>query len=108
MAETPKTRHRSFGTAGKKSVPITFDVAGEEFTARGSLPGITVVEFAEKSKEGGLSTINDIFEMALLPESHERFDTLIHDPEKEIDLETLTEIMGWLVEQYTSRPTKAS
>jgi len=31
---------------------------------------------------------------------------LLHDKDKIVDVETLGEITGWLIEQYTNRPTQ--
>jgi hypothetical protein len=112
---TPK-RHRSFGKkTTKKLEPITFDVFDETFEAHPKLPGIVILEYvaavAGSDEDSGAEAaimILDFFEKALVPESFERFDKLAHDPEVMLDTEELTEIVGWLMEQYTDRPTEAS
>jgi hypothetical protein len=37
-----------------------------------------------------------------------RLRNILDDPDTEIDIEELAELVGWLVEQYTSRPTQKS
>lgn len=37
-----------------------------------------------------------------------RLDRVLNDPNTEIGVEELAEIVGWLVEQYTDRPTKSA
>lgn len=37
-----------------------------------------------------------------------RLDHVLNDPNTEIGIEELAEIVGWLVEQYTNRPTKSA
>lgn len=113
MANTTK-RHRSFTPASVDQKPITFDILDEEFEARPALPGAVILDFIASSgggDEGGGEVAKKLlgfFERALTPESHERFAVLINDPDKAVDLETLSEIVGWLIEEYTSRPTRAS
>ena len=48
--------------------------------------------------------IDSFFAKALLPESLERFNALLTDPEKIVTVDTLGEIAGWLTEQYSGRP----
>ena len=117
MPTAPK-RHRSFGTKKtEKLAPITFDVYGEVFEAHPKLQGIVILEYVaaiagsgdeESNGADAAVMILDFFEKALLPESHERFLALTHDPEKIIEADELTEIVSWLMEQYTDRPTEAS
>jgi hypothetical protein len=52
--------------------------------------------------------ISDFFEIVLTPESYVLFDKLAKDPDIAITVESLSEIVSWLVEQYTNRPTQRS
>lgn len=113
MAENK--RHRSFSSKpkdGEKTVePPTFDLNGQEFTGRPRLPGAVVLNFiASADDEGGAvaKQLLGFFDAALVPESLDRFKAVINDPDEVVELETLSEIVGWLIEQYTSRPTVAS
>jgi hypothetical protein len=40
--------------------------------------------------------------------NRKRFDKLIKDPEMLIPIDTLSEIVGFLIQERTSRPTEAS
>lgn len=120
MPTVPK-RHRSFTPSKKaKKAPITFELYDETFEAYPELQGTVILEFASKmsaASAGGddddsddrsgaaaASLIVDFFKIALKPESHERFLVLTHDPERIVDAEVLTSIVGWLMEEYTDRP----
>lgn len=104
-----KARHRSFSAKRPENLaPLTFDLEGQTFEAHKAIPGAVLLDLvAHAGDEGGESAgaIVSFFEQALVPESHERFDALIKDPEAQIPLETLVEILTWLIEEYTSRPT---
>lgn len=116
-------RHKSFTPKNrKKSPPLTFELYDETFKAYPDLQGAVILDFAASMSEsntqidgddedaggaGGAAAANLIvtfFEKALLPESLERFNKLIRDPDKIVEAELLAEIVGWLMENYTSRP----
>jgi hypothetical protein len=48
--------------------------------------------------------IGTFFERVLTDESYTRFEALLVDKERVVSIETLTDIIGWLVEEYTGRP----
>jgi hypothetical protein len=111
-------RHKSFGKKTQKKLPpITFDLIDETFEAHPRLQGAVVLEFAaamagtagdddEDSMGQGAAAaavILDFFNHALTEESLKRFRKLTHDPERIVDTEDLTEIVSWLMEQYTDR-----
>lgn len=105
-------RHRSFTPKAKEErEPLSFDLYDETFNCRPELQGAVVLEFLSAADSDGGEAAKQIlgfYKHALEPESHERFIALIEDPERIVDLETLTEIVAWLIEEYTSRPTQAS
>lgn len=106
-AKTPAPRHRSFSVKHEEQSPLTFDLEGQTFEARPAIPGAVLLDLvAVAGDEGaaGAGSIISFFEKALVPESYERFDVLIKDPEVLIGIETLVEILSWLIEEYTSRP----
>lgn len=112
MAENTIARHRSFTpkAQNKKIEPLTFELYGETFTAHPQIQGAVILEFISAGDDaaGPAGQILSFFGSALEEESLARFTALIHDPEKIVDMELLTEILGWLIEEYTSRPTTAS
>ncbi len=53
----------------------------------------------------GLDMIFGLFAKMLPSAEYDRFEALANDPESVIEMETLAEIIGWLIEEYTGRPT---
>jgi hypothetical protein len=102
-------RFKDFGSGGEVSYePVSFKLYGEDFHCRPALQGKVLLDMAANSNTDGNAgkVINDFFAQALLPESHVKFEALINDPEKIVPVETLGEIVGWLVEEYSNRPTQ--
>jgi hypothetical protein len=106
------TRFKDFGKT--QSVedyePLGFSLNGEEFQCRPALPGAMLLDFVRKAdaESGGAAAeaIIQFMEEALEEPDQERFTAMIRDPDIIVEVETLGEIAGWIVEQYTSRPTK--
>lgn len=113
--KTPKTkaRFKDFGS-GKpvNKEPITFKLHDEDFEASPALPGVVIIDFVKRSQEadeaGGLSLILDFFKAALLDESYARFAALIEDRDRSVSVETLAEIVEWLLGEYGDRPEEPS
>jgi hypothetical protein len=117
-------RHKSFTPKNrKKSTPLTFELYDETFEAFPDLQGAVILDFAasmstsnskideDEDGVGGAEAANLIvtfFEKALLPDSLQRFNKLIRDPDTIVEAELLAEIVGWLMEQYTSRDLAVS
>lgn len=113
MVNKKNTRHRTFTAAPVSSDEApSFDLFDETFYGRPAIQGAAILEFVSAADDtnGGSAAkqILAFYKKALTEESHTRFVALIEDPDRVVDLETLTEIVGWLVEEYTSRPTQAS
>jgi hypothetical protein len=90
---------------------IPFELLGEEFEAYGTIPGAVLLDFIGASDENSGATARGILvylETALPASEFKRFDKLIRDPENNVELEVLSEIVSFLVEEQTSRPTTAS
>lgn len=114
MAATTKTgKFKDFGKTLTldEYPPITFALNGEEFTCRSAMPGTMLLDFVRRadSDQGGMAAdaVIDFLSKSLEEGDAERFQTMINDPDVIVQVETLGEIVGWLVEQYTARPTKA-
>jgi hypothetical protein len=107
-------RFKDFGSGASngstESEPLTFKLHDEEFTCRPEIPGKTVLNLVAKSSSedpGETATaITGFFKTVLVAESYERFDILSEDPDRLVSMETLSNIIEWLVEQYTDRPTQ--
>lgn len=113
---TPK-RHRSF--APKQTVelePLTFDLLDgkHEFECKPVLQGAIILDFVASSEgeatSGAAHLLEFIHKALLTDDDRLKFDAVIRseDPDDNIEIEELTNIVTWLVEEYTSRPTQAS
>lgn len=115
MSAAKNTRHRSFSASAETPVdklePVTFDLAGETFAAKPELQGIVLMDFLEASDGGGVSSIvafKDFLKESMEEEEYTRFNTTLRTAKQNIDIEQIAKIVAFLVEEYTSRPTKAS
>lgn len=106
------TRHKDFsgGTKISEFEPLTFSLNGQKFEAVPAIQGSTLLEFvasADGESGGAAATaLYKFFEDVMEPDQYQRFQAVLKDPEVIIDMELIGEIAGWLVEEYTSRPTK--
>jgi|AntAceMinimDraft_1070359.scaffolds.fasta_scaffold07509_6 hypothetical protein len=104
------SKFKDFGssTSIEDMEPVSFKLYGEDFHCVKALPGRVLLDIVAKSSSEDAvdqaTVINDFFSHVLVEESLVRFDALVVDKEKVVTTETLGEITGWLVEQYTSRP----
>lgn len=103
---------KSFTSSKEKAVvePIEFELEGETFEAYGQVPGAVLLEFiAASSSEDSTGTAGAILaylKSSMNRENFKRFDKLIRDPEKVIQLQVLADIVAYLVEERSSRPTE--
>jgi hypothetical protein len=105
------TRHKDFSSGAKIKEPLTFTIDKEEFTARSAVPGALLLEFVTEAGSDdptqAADALIDFFALALVSEDVERFTQFIRDPDRAIQIETLAEIVEFLVEQFTSKNTQA-
>ena len=116
-AKAAKRRHKSFKTIDiDESEPLTFDLGGEEFTCYPEIQGKTILDIMRVAAEGDEDTrgvlmaisVLDFFEKVMDASEYERFNKLMEDPKRIVPMDVLSEIMSWLIEEYTDRPTKPS
>lgn len=112
-AAKKNTRHRNFGSPKNAELePLTFELYDEEFTCYPEVQGYMLLNFSQQISSEDQSEVTGallgFFKNVLLPESYERLEVLWTDPERIVQIETLSDIVGWLVEEYTDRPTPAS
>jgi hypothetical protein len=99
--------------------PIRFKVLEEEFEAVPAIPGITLLEFvsagasSDDEEEGGGNAgsakgILNYLKASMKKSEYKRFHAFVSDPENEIEIDTLSEIVAHLIESQASRPTEAS
>jgi hypothetical protein len=96
------------GKALEEREPVSFKLHEEEFFGVKQIQGKVLLELIAKSNSDDAAVsaqiMSDFFKYVLTDESYERFDTLLHDKEKIVEVETLGEITGWLISEYTNRP----
>lgn len=105
-------RFKDFG-AGKpkdKKEPISFALYGEDFQCVPELQGRVILNLVADGASGDPAAssrmITNFFQQVLEDESYERFDALLNDKHKVVSVETLSEIVSWLMEEYGDRPNQ--
>jgi hypothetical protein len=106
-------RFKDFGDdANIVREPLSFKLYGEEFNCVPAIQGKVLLDTVKKvdseKASAAAEVIEDFFKVTLMSESYERFQKLLNDPNKIVTVETLSEITGWLVGEYSERPTKES
>jgi len=106
-------RFRDFGSGDqdKPAQPISFKLYGEEFSCKPKMQGKVLLDLVAKSTVQdnpgeAAAIINKFFELVLIADSYKRFEALVESDDKIVEVEQLSEIVAWLVEQYTDRPTQ--
>lgn len=102
-------RFKDFGApAADKTEPLTFALYGETFHAVPSIQGKTLMSLIKDASiddpSESAAMVLGFFDKTLLPESLERFTALTESTDRIVPVETLAEIVGWLVEEYSGRP----
>lgn len=96
------------GTAPVATEVISFKIYDEEFNCLPALQGKVLLGFVAESASTDpivqSQIIEKFFDYVLTDESLERFNTLLTSKDKIVSVETLGEILSWVVEQYTDRP----
>jgi hypothetical protein len=102
-------RFKDFGAGNVvEADPLSFKLFDEDFYCVPQVPGKLLLEIAAQAGEDGsgssASIIPKFFSKVLTDESFVRFDALLDSKDKIVNVETLGEIVGWLMEEYTNRP----
>lgn len=128
MVAKKQVARRTFKSKNKGTKPpFLIEVDEEEFTCRGAVSGGLLLKlisrfsgFGNADEEGeeeetspemlkemdGL--IRDFFTIAIVKADQDRFFNFIDDPDQEVELELLMEIMQWLMGVYADRPLATS
>lgn len=107
-------RHKDFGAPVQMEElePVTFNLYNETFHCYKQIHGVTLLRFVkEANSEDGAAAVSamlGVFERVMPKDEFKRFETLCEDPDTVVPVETLGEIIGWLMEVYSERPTKRS
>jgi hypothetical protein len=105
-------RFKDFGKGKEdKSIssdPIKFALHGQEFECYPRLQGKTLLEFVELANAddaGSSAKVTRIFfEKVMNAETYARFNEVLDSPDTIVTVESLGEIIGWLIEEYSGRP----
>lgn len=81
----------------------SFRLAGETWQCTPVQSAIAVRELV--GTENSVEATFVYLRRLIVPEQRETFEAKVMDNE-DIDLETLSEVVSWLSEEYTARPTK--
>lgn len=107
------SRFKDFGAGsgtGEEASPISFKLYDEEFHCVPRMQGKVMLNIVEDSASddpaASARTINSFFKKVLKDESFTRFDGLLEDKDRVVSVETLAEIVSWLLEEYSNRPNQ--
>jgi hypothetical protein len=100
-------RHKSFGDSNPyvAQEPVTFDLYGETFTCKPAVQGAVLLRFGKDTKDNPAEAVMNFFSVCMNEAEYLRFDELISSEDKIVDATTLGEIAGYLVTEYSARPT---
>ncbi len=107
-------KFKDFGSRanGENLEPVSFKLYEEEFHCVPQIQGKVLLDMVANTNSEdpaeSAKTINSFFTTVLKKESLDRFNALLEDSEKIVSVDVLAEIVGWLTEQYTNRPTEGS
>ncbi len=103
------TRFKDFGSGISREVePLSFKLHDEEFHCVPELQGQVLLELVSNSDSDdpvkSALLMTEFFKSALVDESSQRFDALLKDKERIVTVDTIAEVVSWLMENYTNRP----
>lgn len=103
------TRFKDFGSGTTESVEeLEFSLHGETFKCVPNIQGKVLLNLVATASDDdpakSTAIITSFFDSVLEDESLLRFNALLEDKHRIVSVETLAEITGWLVEQYSQRP----
>lgn len=106
-------KSRSFKSKKSSGAPekIYFELDDRKFNCLPKRSGAVVLDAIARitGGEGGVSQVANVVPFltsSVVPEEREEFTKVINDDSNPIDFDVLIEVMSFLLESYTSRPTK--
>jgi hypothetical protein len=98
------------GSQDAGSEPISFRLYDQEFICTPAVQGrvlLSIVSDSGSEDPAVIAGVTDkFFGYVLVDESLERFNALTTDKDTVVTVESLGEIVAWLVEQYSDRPNQ--
>ncbi len=86
-----------------KQEPLEFDFGGSAFTVELPIPSISILEMANEDEAKAAVAFGSFLQELLGPEQYKTFSGICR--RDRTDLATMAEIVGWIVEEATGRPT---
>lgn len=106
-------RFKDFGSGKDISSlePISFKLHDEEFFCLPAIQGKFLIDLVasasgDEDNSSSLKMISEFFRHVLTDESYERFNKLLEDKNRIVMVDTLSEIVTWMMVEYTNRPEK--
>lgn len=88
--------------------PITFDVAGEKFACLDDMPASAMYALGRRQDAPVVRSVDFVRYVLADDDEEGRFLALLHRRGSKVDDALLGEIVRYLTEAYTNRPTKRS
>jgi hypothetical protein len=111
ITEAPSARFKDFGSAIRMSElpPLTFELCEQTFHCRPALQSRRLLQFVKEADgDSGVSAgeaIHNFMETVIVPEDVQAWKNLLDSDEYIVDVALLGNVVTWLVEQYSGRPT---
>lgn len=100
----------SGGTDISEFEELGFELNGHSFDCLPAIQGSVLLEFVRDADaaDGAKSAkaLYNFLESAMEESEYARLQEVLHDSKRIIHVETIGEIVSWLVEEYSSRPTE--
>lgn len=103
---------KSFTRARK---PVEFEIDDEKFDAAQAIPADVLMDMttefehmSESDTQASIGAMLTVLEKFLMPDSFRRFRERMGSRERPIELPQVQEVVLWLMEQYSLRPTEQS
>lgn len=99
----------SGGTKITDFPPLNFELNGTSFECLPAIQGSVLLEFVrDAGGEDGADSAKALYnflQSAMPEEEYNKLQGVLHDPNVIIDITLIGEIVSWLVEEYSERPT---
>lgn len=107
-------RYKKFAPKNHKKEAVVFSLADQEFTCVPTMPaGVLIalsnVKSPKEGEEGGenlLVQVQDFIESVMVDADVPRFREVISSKQYTITFDELVDVMNWLIEEYSDRPTQ--
>jgi hypothetical protein len=105
-------RFKNFGTPASSDEPIVFELYEQSFRCRPAIQGRMLIDLVSQADQENMAkaalAILAFMDRVLVEESRVRFKEMTDSDDYIVDMQTLSDVMEWLIEQYAGRPTEGS